>query len=86
MRHNNFALTVTKNDNSKQFKEDSTFCPQAGINGQGNSIRAWGYPTRFFRHYANVMYIATNGGPQHTWDAASGFNDDASFVVSTGFV
>ncbi|KAF2649249.1 carbohydrate-binding module family 42 protein [Lophiostoma macrostomum CBS 122681] len=86
IRHYNFALTVAASDGSKQFNEDSTFCPQTGLTDQGISIRAWGYPTRFFRHYANVMYIATNGGPQFTWDAASSFNDDATFAVSTGFV
>ncbi|TKX20377.1 putative alpha-L-arabinofuranosidase B [Elsinoe australis] len=84
IRHNNFVLTVVANDNSKQFKEDATFCPQAGLNGQGNSIRAWGYPTRWIRHYANVGYIASNGGVQD-FDATASFNDDVSFVISAGF-
>ncbi|KAF1959177.1 Arabinosidase B [Byssothecium circinans] len=83
LRHNNFVLLLNSNDNSKQFKEDATFCPQAGFNGQGSSIRAWGYPTRWIRHYSNVGYIGSNGGVK-TFDAASSFNDDASFVVSTG--
>ena len=84
IRHNNFVLVVNANDNTKQFREDATFCPQAGLNGQGSSIRAWGYPTRYFRHYNNVGYIASNGGVD-TFDAAASFNDDVSFVVSTGF-
>ena len=84
IRHNNFVLVVNANDNTKQFREDATFCPQAGLNGQGSSIQAWGYPTRYFRHYNNVGYIASNGGV-HTFDAAGSFNDDVSFVVSTGF-
>jgi hypothetical protein len=84
LRHYNFALQLASNDGSKQFREDATFCPQAGLNGQGNSIRSWGYPTRYFRHYSNVAYIGSNGGV-HTFDAASSFNDDASWVVSAGF-
>ena len=84
IRHNNFVLQLNANDGSKQFAEDATFCPQAGLNGQGTSIRAWGYPTRYFRHYANVGYIASNGGVQ-TFDATASFNDDVSFVISTGF-
>ncbi|KAH8754920.1 Arabinosidase B [Hyaloscypha sp. PMI_1271] len=84
IRHYNFALLVNANDGSKQFHEDATFCPQTGLNGQGNSIRSWSYPTRYFRHYSNVGYIASNGGV-HTFDAATSFNDDVSWVISTGF-
>ncbi|PTB35763.1 uncharacterized protein TrAFT101_010609 [Trichoderma asperellum] len=84
IRHYNFALQVNASDGSKQFNEDATFCPQAGLNGQGNSIRSWSYPTRYFRHYNNVLYIASNGGVD-TFDATSLFNDDVSFVISSGF-
>ncbi|KAL7798951.1 glycoside hydrolase family 54 protein [Trichoderma afarasin] len=84
IRHNNFVLLLNANDGSKQFAEDATFCPQAGLNGQGNSLRAWGYPTRYFRHYDNVLYVASNGGV-HTFDATGSFNDDVSFVISASF-
>ncbi|KAI1212003.1 Arabinosidase B [Annulohypoxylon truncatum] len=84
IRHYNFALQVGASDGTKQFNEDATFCPQAGLNGQGNSIRSWGYPTRYFRHYSNVGYAASNGGVQ-TFDATTSFNDDVSWLVSTGF-
>lgn len=84
IRHYNFALELSTNDGTKQMHEDATFCPQTGFSS-GSSIRAWGYPTRFFRHYENVMYIASNGGV-HAFDAATLFNNDASFIVSSGFV
>lgn len=84
IRHYDFALLVNANDGTKQFGEDATFCPQTPLNGQGSSIRAWSYPTRYFRHYSNVLYAASNGGV-HTFDATASFNDDVSFVVSTGF-
>ncbi|KAJ4299351.1 hypothetical protein N0V90_004596 [Kalmusia sp. IMI 367209] len=84
LRHYNFVLAVNSNDGSKQFKEDATFCSIAGLNGQGNSIRSWGYPTRYFRHYDNVAYIASNGGV-HSFDAPGSFNDDTSWVVGTSF-
>jgi hypothetical protein len=84
IRHYNFALLLNANDGSKQFSEDATFCPQAGLNGQGNSLRSWSYPTRYFRHYNNVLYAASNGGVQ-AFDAPASFNDDVSFVISTGF-
>ncbi|KAH8809342.1 alpha-L-arabinofuranosidase [Xylogone sp. PMI_703] len=84
IRHYNFALQLNANDGSKQFHEDATFCPQAGLNGQGSTIRSWSYPTRFFRHYSNVLYVASNGGVD-TFDATASFNDDVSWVISTGF-
>ncbi|KAJ5602027.1 hypothetical protein N7510_011561 [Penicillium lagena] len=84
IRHYNFELLLNANDGTKQFYEDATFCPQTGLNSQGNSIRSWSYPTRYFRHYDNVLYAASNGGVQ-TFDATASFNDDVSWVISTGF-
>jgi len=84
IRHFNFELMLNANDGTKQFAEDATFCPQAGLNGQGNSIRSWSYPTRFFRHFNDVGYAASNGGVD-TFDAAASFNNDVSFLISTGF-
>lgn len=84
IRHYNFVLQLNTNDGSKQMHEDATFCPQAGLNGQGDSIRSWNFPTRYFRHYENTGYAASNGGV-HAFDAAASFNDDVSWVVSTGF-
>ncbi|KAI0018010.1 putative fungal alpha-L-arabinofuranosidase [Xylariomycetidae sp. FL0641] len=84
MRHYNFELTVAADDGTKQFGEDATFCPQTGLNGQGSSIRAWGYPTRYIRHYDHEGYVASNGG-YHEFDATSLFNDDASWIMNPGF-
>ncbi|KAI4674810.1 uncharacterized protein J4E84_010416 [Alternaria hordeiaustralica] len=83
IRHYNFVLQLQANDGSKAFKEDATFCPQAGFTGSGSSIRAWGYPTRYIRHYNNVGNIASNGGV-HDFDAAASFNADATWSVGTG--
>ncbi|OAQ66445.1 alpha-N-arabinofuranosidase precursor [Pochonia chlamydosporia 170] len=84
VRHSNYELVVNANDGSKLFAEDATFCPQAALNGQGNSIRSWSYPTRYWRHYNGLGYIASNGGP-HNFDSPSVFNDDVSWVISAGF-
>jgi len=84
IRHFNFVLQVEAGDGTKQFNEDATFCPQAGLNGQGNSFRLWGYPTRYIRHYNQVGYAASNGGAQ-TFDATASFNNDVSFIVGTSF-
>lgn len=84
LRHNAFVLYVDANDGTKQYAEDTTFCPQTGLNGQGDSFRAWGYPTRYIRHYTNAGYAASNGGV-HAFDAATSFNDDASWALATGW-
>ena len=83
LRHFNFQLVLNANDGSQAFREDATFCPQAGLNGQGSSIRAWGYPTRWIRHFNNAGYAASNGGV-HEFDATGSFNDDVSWVISNG--
>ncbi|KAJ7835365.1 alpha-L-arabinofuranosidase [Mycena olivaceomarginata] len=86
IRHSNFTLLVDANDGTKQFNEDATFCPQAGLNGQGNTIRAWGYPTRSFRHFNNAAFVASSDGV-NTFDVAdaASFNDDVSWVVGSAF-
>ncbi|KDR71340.1 hypothetical protein GALMADRAFT_144027 [Galerina marginata CBS 339.88] len=76
-----FQLLLMANDNSKLFHENATFCPQAGLNGQGNSIQSWSFPTRYFRHFAGKLFAASNGGVQN-YDAPASFNDDGcSFVL-----
>jgi hypothetical protein len=63
--------------------EDATFCPQASFNSKGtNALRAWGYPTRYIRHFNNLGYIASNGGTM-TQDVAKSFTDDVSWVVGS---
>ncbi|TVY91638.1 putative alpha-L-arabinofuranosidase B [Lachnellula willkommii] len=84
IRHSDFVLLLDANDDTKLFYEDATFCPETGLSGTGTSIRSWSYPTRYFRHYEYVGYIASNGGVQ-AFDATASFNDDVSFVISSGF-
>ncbi|WIM92458.1 alpha-L-arabinofuranosidase B [Actinoplanes oblitus] len=84
LRHSGFQLYLNANDNGTQFKQDATFCPQAGLNGQGNALRSFNYPTRYIRHYNNAGYIASQGGV-HTFDATGLFADDVSWVVGAGW-
>lgn len=84
MRHYNSQLMVNADDGTKLMHEDATFCPEAPLNGQGNSIRSWSYPTRFFRHYNAMLYIAANGGP-NAFDTTANYNDDTSFIIGNSF-
>jgi len=82
LRHSNYQLYAQANDNSDIFKQDATFCPQAGQNGQGNSFPSYNYPDRDIRHYNNNVYIANTSGT-NTFDASSTWTDDVSWVVSS---
>jgi hypothetical protein len=84
LRHSGFQLYLNANDGGSLFAQDATFCPQTGMNGQGNSFVSYNYPTRDIRHYNNNVYVASNGGT-HTFDAANLWSDDASWVVTTGW-
>jgi hypothetical protein len=82
LRHQNYQVSLQANDGSSLFANDATFCSQAGLNGQGNSLSSYNYPARYIRHYANNVYIASNGG-SHTFDVTTSWTDDVSWVVSS---
>lgn len=84
IRHSNYQLKLHANDGSKLYREDATFCPQAALNGQGNGLRSWSQPTRFWRHFNGKVYIGSNGGPFGE-DTKYLFNDDTSFVIAGGW-
>jgi hypothetical protein len=80
LRHQNDRLYLHANDGTALFAQDATFCPRAGVNGQGNSFKANNYPNRYLRHYNDNLYIADDGG-NDAFDAAASWTDDASWVV-----
>ncbi|KAF8294751.1 fungal alpha-L-arabinofuranosidase [Clavulina sp. PMI_390] len=82
IRHSGFELYLATNDGTQLFHEDATFCPISGLSGTGSSLRSWSYPTRYWRHYNSIGYIASNGGV-HTFDATALFNNDVTFLIET---
>ena len=81
LRHYNYQLYKQTNDGTQQFKEDATFCPQSGMNGQGVSLASYNYPNRYIRHYNSTVYIASEGG-SNAWDSSNSWADDVSWVAS----
>ncbi|OAA68913.1 alpha-L-arabinofuranosidase B domain protein [Cordyceps fumosorosea ARSEF 2679] len=81
VRHSGNGLVVNANDGSKLFAEDATFCIQAGVNGQGATIRSWSQAARYWRHYDTRVHISYPGG-KYSFDSKKSFNDDASFVIT----
>ncbi|MBE8522477.1 AbfB domain-containing protein [Amycolatopsis sp. H6(2020)] len=82
LRHYNYRLYLQANDGSSLFAQDATFCPEAGRNGQGASLRSLNYADRYVRHYDNIVYIAANGG-SNTFDSTNAYSDDVSWLVSS---
>ncbi|GAB7064912.1 alpha-L-arabinofuranosidase B [Streptomyces mexicanus] len=82
LRHYDYRLRVDSNDGSALFRQDATFCPQAGHNGQGVSLRSANYPSDFVRHFNYNAYIAGDGG-LHDWDSATAWADDTSWAVAS---
>ncbi|MFI1734630.1 AbfB domain-containing protein [Streptomyces acidicola] len=49
-RHQNFRLRVDRNDGSKLFQQDATFCPRRSFNSDAIMLESVNYPGRFLRH------------------------------------
>jgi hypothetical protein len=81
LRHQNYQLFLHANNGTALFRDDATFCPQAGMNGQGSSFFSNNFPSRYIRHYANNVYIASNGG-SNAFDSANLWSDDVSWVAA----
>ncbi|WP_055489781.1 alpha-L-arabinofuranosidase B [Streptomyces sp. TP-A0356] len=81
LRHYNFRLYRQPMDGTAQFRADATFCPGTGKSGTGTSFASYNYPSRYLRHYNSNVYIASDGG-SNTWDSATSWTDDVSWVVS----
>ncbi|MEV3860844.1 alpha-L-arabinofuranosidase B [Streptomyces sp. NPDC050095] len=82
LRHYDFRLRVETIANSAVARQDATFCPQAGHNGQGVALRSANYPSDFVRHYNYGAYVAADGGV-NAWDSATSWADDTSWVVTS---
>ncbi|WUD85745.1 alpha-L-arabinofuranosidase B [Streptomyces sp. NBC_00503] len=81
LRHSGFQIYLNANDNSSQFAQDATFCPQTGQNGQGYSFQSVNYPDKYLRHYNYTLYPASNGG-SNAWDSATFWTDDTSWLIA----
>ncbi|HET7469065.1 MAG TPA: arabinofuranosidase catalytic domain-containing protein, partial [Gemmatimonadales bacterium] len=80
LRHQNFQLHLQPSDGSPLFAQDATFCPGPGNSGQGMSFQSVNFPGRYLRTFNNVLFLASNGGP-NPWDIATGWAADTSWLV-----
>ncbi len=81
LRQQNSFLYLEPGDGSSQFAADATFCPVAGIDGQGYSFRSYSDPARYIRHFQYNLYIASDGGPNPS-DNPAYWTQDVSWLVT----
>ncbi|MFJ1755372.1 alpha-L-arabinofuranosidase B [Kitasatospora sp. NPDC088134] len=82
LRHYGFQLHTAASDGTALFKQDATFCLQAGHSGQGYSFQAANYPNRFLRHYTYTGYVAGDGVGGNAWDSAGSWSADTSWLTA----
>ncbi len=85
LRHFDYQLRLDPMDGSTVFRQDATFCPEAGKSGSGTSFRSFNFPTRYVRHYNNTVYIASDGG-SNAFDSATSWAADVTWAVGQPWV
>ncbi|QLE54941.1 AbfB domain-containing protein [Nostoc sp. TCL26-01] len=73
LRHQDFRLKLARNDGSRLFQQDATFCQRAGVAGTGTSFESYNFPAHYIRHKNFELWI----------DPADGsdlFRKDATFI------
>lgn len=57
LRHFDFRLRFDELDDSTLFREDATFCPQAGADAGSVTLRSRNYPDRVIHHRQSELWI-----------------------------
>lgn len=57
VRHQNFVLRVDRNDGSRPFKQDATFCPRRSFYSDAVMLESVNYPGRYLRHKNFVLRL-----------------------------
>ncbi|MFD9698694.1 AbfB domain-containing protein [Lentzea sp. NPDC059081] len=80
LRHANYRVQLGTNDNTDLFRRDATFCAQQGTGGvRLESFNEFGTAVR---HYAEEVWVASNGGA-HAYDNPGSYSQDTSWAVSS---
>jgi hypothetical protein len=81
LRHRDFRVYRDPNDGTPLYAQDATFCaqpPRAGVTGDV-SFASLNLPGGHLRHYAELAYVATNGGG-HAWDNTASYDQDVTWA------
>jgi hypothetical protein len=79
LRHADFRVRLSANENTDLFRLDATFCAQPGTGGvRFASANELGTN---MRHFGEAVYVASSGGA-HAYDSPSSYDQDVSWAVS----
>jgi hypothetical protein len=79
LRHASFRVRLATNENTDLFRRDATFCAQPGTGGiRLASINELGTNVR---HYAEEVWVSSNGGT-HPYDSPGSYAEDVSWAVT----
>jgi hypothetical protein len=82
LRHQSFRIRLSANENTDLFRRDATFCAQPGSGGvRLASVNELGTNVR---HYAEEVWVASNGGA-HTYDNPTSYDADVTWSVSAAW-
>jgi YVTN family beta-propeller protein len=74
LRHAGYRLQLGTFDGGALFRNDATFCPEAGLSGQGVTFRSANFPANAMRHRDYQIWI-------DPVDGSALFANDASFLL-----
>ncbi|MBC7682328.1 MAG: AbfB domain-containing protein [Ferruginibacter sp.] len=83
LRHANSRVHRDPPDGSSLFRDDATFCTQAGYGG-GVRFSALKFPDRFLRHYDSEVWISDGRGGA-SWNTASGYEADSRWSIDSAW-
>lgn len=71
-------------DGTQSFNSGATFCLRPGNDnsGQGFSFMPRNISDHYIRHYAGVVYVAGNGGP-NPWDNSNLWVNDTTWAIAS---
>ena len=82
LRHQAFRVRLSANENTDLFRRDATFCAQPGSGGvRLASLNELGTNVR---HYAEEVWVSSNGGA-HTYDNPTSYDADVTWAVSAAW-
>ncbi|MEV1290503.1 AbfB domain-containing protein [Micromonospora sp. NPDC049679] len=81
LRHRDFRVRLDGNDGSTLFAQDATFCAQPGQSADTVRLASSNIAGTNIRHYAEEVWIASNGGP-HAYDSPTSYPADVSWRVT----
>jgi Alpha-L-arabinofuranosidase B (ABFB) domain/Glycosyl hydrolases family 2, sugar binding domain/Glycosyl hydrolases family 2 len=81
LRHQAFRVRLSGNENTDLYRRDATFCAQPGTGAGSVRLASVNELGTSVRHYAEAVWVASNGGA-HTYDNPVSYDADVSWSVA----